>query len=153
MKIRHILESKGTDVYHVSPEESIAAAVGHMTEHNSGSLIVMEEDRLAGIITERDVMRAANRYGTDLASIMVREVMATDVVCCRDTDTLDEAMGLMIENPSKHGIRHLPVMDGDHLTGVISMRDIIRALLTEIKFENRLLKNYIKNWPDEEEQA
>jgi CBS domain-containing protein len=153
MKVRHILESKGTELFHVSPEESVTTAIGRMMGHKSGSLVVMEEERLAGIITERDVMRAVNRYGADLDSIMVREVMATDVVCCRDTDTLDEAMGLMIENPSKHGIRHLPVMDGERLAGMISMRDIIQALLTEIKFENRLLKNYIKNWPEEEEQS
>mgnify|MGYP002713035206 CR=1 FL=1 len=117
MKVRHILESKGTEVYQVSPEESVTAAVGRMMEHKSGSLLVMEKGQLTGIITERDVLRAVNRYGAELDALMVREVMATDVVFCRDTDTLDEAMALRIENPSEHAIRHLTVIEGERGRG------------------------------------
>jgi len=113
-----------------------------------GALIVMEDDRIKGIVTERDVMATVHRQGSSLENILVRDVMASNLVVCQADDSLDQVMELLFDNDTGHRIRHLPVMDNDRLVGIISIADIVHAMLTETRFENHLLRNYIKNWPD-----
>jgi CBS domain-containing protein len=150
MKIRHILEKKGSICHSIEPNQPLTDAVRLMTQHRVGSLLVMDQGRLISIVTERDVMWAAGNCESTLKNVKVRDVMAKQLVTCSPEDSLDHAMDLMTRNALKQRIRHLPVVESEALRGIISIGDIVHALLTETKFENKLLKSYIKHWPDEE---
>jgi CBS domain-containing protein len=150
MKVRNILDQKGTNYLSVEPGQPITDAVDAMIQHRIGSLLVMEGERLLSIVTERDIVWAAGKMGPRLTEVKIRDIMAKMLITVSIDDSVDHAMDLMTSNPTRQRIRHLPVMDGDKLAGIISIGDIVHALLTETKFENNLLKNYIKNWPAEE---
>lgn len=150
MKISHILKRKGQTYFSIEADQPLSEAVRLMIHHRIGSLVVMESGRLVSIVTERDVVWAAGSHGSNLTHMKVRDIMAKKLVTCGAEDSLDHAMDLMTQNPTKQRIRHLPVMESGKLIGVISIGDIVHALLTEREFENKLLKTYIKNWPDEE---
>ncbi len=149
MKIHHVLEKKGRHCYEIEPDKPISEAVRSMIEHRIGSLVVKRAGKIVSIVTERDIVWAAGVHGTNLSNIKVSDIMATSLITCSGDDSVDHAMGLMTRNPGRQRIRHLPVMDGSELIGVISIGDIVHALLTETEFENKLLKNYIKHWPGE----
>lgn len=112
--------------------------------------MVMEGGRLVSIVTERDVLLAVGSHGDSLSDVTVGKVMARQLIICSSDDTLDRAMDMMTNNATKKRIRHLPVVDDEVLVGVVSIGDVVDALLTKTRFENQLLKNYIKNWPEEE---
>lgn len=150
MKVRHIFRKKGYEYHTIGPEELLKDAVAAMMTHRIGSLLVTEDDELLSIITERDVMRTVHERQGECFRIQVRDVMAPHLVCCRAEDSVDEAMELMFRNETGKRIRHLPVLDGKQLVGVLSIGDVVEALLTETRFENRLLKTYIKHWPEDE---
>ena len=150
MKIRHILEKKGHQCHSIAPEQSVPEAVRLMIHNRIGSLVVMDSGQIVGIVTERDVVWAAGEHSVNLINMSVHNIMAKTLVTCTGEDSLDHAMDLMTRNPSKQRIRHLPVIDNGKLIGLISIGDIVHALLTKTEFENKLLKNYIKHWPDEE---
>lgn len=150
MKVSHILEKKGRQCHSITPDQPVAEAVRLMIHHRIGSVVVMDGGQLVGIVTERDVVWAAGQYSVSLVNMTVRDIMAKTLVTCSGQDSLDYAMDLMTRNPTKRRIRHLPVVDDGKLTGLISIGDIVHALLTQTEFENKLLKNYIKHWPDEE---
>lgn len=153
MKVSHILKEKGTEFLSIEPDQMLCDAVALMMQHKIGSLIVLENGKLRSIVTERDVMGAVDKHQAKVTEIKVRQVMAPKLVTCHSDDDIGMAMDMMTNNLTKRRIRHLPVVDEDELAGVISIGDIVHALLTESKFENRLLKNYIQNWPDDEDKA
>jgi len=148
MKARHLLKDRSQSYYSITPDRTMAEAVEIMMKNNIGALVVMEDNNMRGIITERDVMRIVHRYNAEFATVRVRDQMATDLVLCQAEDSLDQVMELLFHNDTGHRIRHLPVMDNGNLAGIISIADIVNALLTETRFENRILKSYIKNWPE-----
>lgn len=112
------------------PEQRVDAAARLMTEHNIGAVPVMEDGRVAGMLSERDVSRALGVHGGSLGELRVRDLMTVEVVCCRSGASLQEAMELM----ERHHIRHLPVLDpGRRLLGVISQRDVLASLLAAVK--------------------
>lgn len=152
MKVSHILKDKGKSFHSIEPDQLLCDAVALMMQHKIGSLIVMKNGQLESIVTERDVMGAVDAHKDNITSIMVSEVMAPKLVTCCSDDSINQAMDMMTNNMTNKRIRHLPVVDDGKLEGVISIGDIVHALLTETKFENRLLKNYIQNWPEEESQ-
>ena len=148
MIIRDILTMKGKTVIHsIGPEQTVPEAVSKMVELDVGSLVVLEGGQLAGVVTPRDVLKAAHAHGCDLAKITVGQVMSRDPIVAGPDDTFDYVRGVMTENH----ISHLPVMEGDKLVGVISFYDVAKACVKAVHFENALLKRYIKNWPEEEE--
>ena len=149
MKVSRILQNKGNEYYGIAPDQPLTDAVRLMMDYRIGSLVVMENGVLISIITERDIMGAVDKYQAELSGISVREMMAPKLVTCSSDDSIDHAMDLMTNNLTKRRVRHLPIVDDGKLVGVISIGDIVYALLTETKFENQLLKNYIKNWPEE----
>ncbi len=149
MKVSHILNKKSSESFSISPEQSMTEAVKLMTEHRIGSVVVMEGDELKSIVTERDVLIALGEHGS-LDKIKVADVMAPKLITCPSDTTLDEAMDMMINNDTGKRIRHLPIVDDGKYVGMISIGDVVEALLTKTAFENKLLKNYIQNWPDEE---
>ena len=151
MKVSYVLKIKGNSYYSIGPDQSLIDAVRVMMQHKIGALVVMDDQRLISIITERDILGAVDKFGADLKNVKVNQMMAPQLVVCGSEDTVDHAMHLMTHNLTKHRIRHLPVVNNEKLIGVISIGDIVQALLTETTFENRLLKHYIKSWPEEEQ--
>jgi CBS domain-containing protein len=141
MKLREILEIKGAYVHTVDPDRSILEAVALLVQHGIGALLVCDGDgSVAGIISERDVLRVCRDRSAELGTIRVGDVMPTDLVICVPDDEVDYAMGIV----TKNRVRHLPVMDGDRVAGMISIGDLVKARLDAAEYENRYLHEYIE---------
>lgn len=123
--IRHILELKGYDIWSIPPDALVIEALKKMADKNIGILMVMEGDRLVGVVSERDYARKVDLLGKTSQTTLVREIMSTRLSCIHPDQTVDEAMVLMTQNH----VRHLPVMVGDELIGVISIYDVMRSIL------------------------
>lgn len=151
MNISQILEIKGTHCHSISSGRSLKEAVQLMMEHRVGSLLVIDDGQLLSIITERDVMWAMNQHGAAAPGVKIAEIMAPELVTCHGDCTLGDAMDLMTSREAGKRIRHLPVVAEDgRLLGIISVGDIVKTIIRETEFENKLLKNYIRNWPEED---
>jgi CBS domain-containing protein len=145
MLVKDILKIKGSQIYSIGPEALLPQAVNLMVEHDIGSLLVMEKGRMTGILTFREVLAAVHRHRGDIHEVKVAEVMVGNPVCGKLEDTVDQMRGIMTE---QH-VRYLPIMDNEMLVGVLSFHDVAKASLRAASFENKLLKQYIKNWPEE----
>jgi CBS domain-containing protein len=144
MTLQDILRNKGTNVYTIETQATLAEVAQVLARHNIGSLVVSEPasstgERLLGIITERDVLRACAKHPTSLERLKVADVMVRDLVTVSPTDSVEDTMGLMTERR----IRHLPVVDNGHLVGIISIGDVVKAQHDSLTMENYYLKNYI----------
>jgi len=148
MKARHLIKDRNPPYHSVATHQSMAEAVELMMTHRISSLVVTRDGRPVSIVTERDVLRTVYQHGGDFSGIQVEQAMAPELVTCEAEDSLDDIMELLFHNKLGKRIRHLPVMDNGSLVGVISIRDIVSALLTETRFENQVLRSYIKNWPE-----
>ena len=138
--VRDILISKGSQVASIGPMASALDAAVQMNEHKIGSLVVMDEGMLVGIITERDLLQRIMAQCRDPADTLVRDVMTTEVVCCRTYTPLDEARGVM----KNRRIRHLPVVDEErHLLGLISIGDLNAYQTHDQEMTIHLLEAYI----------
>lgn len=147
MITRDILAIKGGETFSVSPEIAVTEAIHQMVDRNIGSLVVLDGNgKMIGIITERDILRASYKHAGDLGKFKVQDLMTSKLIVAGPEDTVDYVRGIMTENH----IRHLPVVDGDDLLGVITFHDVAKACLTDVSFENQLLKRYIKHWPEQE---
>jgi CBS domain-containing protein len=144
MKVRDILVTKGDQVYTVFPHQTVQDAVRILMQHRIGALLVMDEHGgVAGIITERDVLRECSMGADRLERIPVQEAMTTNLVVGLPDDGLDDAMGAM----TRHRVRHLPILRDGRVVGMISIGDIVRATLEETVHENGLLHDYISGRP------
>jgi CBS domain-containing protein len=141
MLLRHILFHKGNEVITCSPSETLAAAVSRLVEHNIGSLVVLEGRRMVGILTERDILRAIDGGRGSLGDQRVRDRMTPSPITGSPDDESECVMGLMTERR----IRHLPVLDGHELVGMISIGDLVKAHYAELCQENHFLKSYIQS--------
>ena len=146
MIIRDILKMKGGTVFSIGLQGKVADAVGMMVKHDIGSLVVLDGAKLAGMLTFREVLKALEGSSGSLGGAKVSDVMLRDPTCGNPEDSLESLRELM----NKEHIRYLPVKDGETLLGVISFHDVANAVIKETSFHNRLLKTYIKNWPEEE---
>lgn len=146
MVIRDILNLKGNTIFSIAPEGLVADAVAIMVKNDIGSLVVMADGRMTGMLTFREVLRALDAGHGDLGKLPVREVMVAEPLVCALEDTVDS----LRERMTVQHVRYVPVQEQGKLLGVISFHDIAKAALKEASFENRLLKRYIKNWPEEE---
>ncbi len=150
MKVGYLFKNKPKTSFSISPDATVTEAAELMNDNHIGSLMVRKGSTgIQSIITERDILHVVGGRPDKLAVLKVRDIMAPSLITCQISDTIDHAMDLMINNKTTHRIRHLPVMEGEQFVGIISVSDIIEALLTETKQENNLLKSYIKNWPEE----
>jgi CBS domain-containing protein len=149
MDVKSLLNHKATRLVTVSPDTKITDAVSLMMQNRIGSLPVIEDGALLSIITERDVMFALNSHADNINSIAVRDIMASDLVTCTAECPIQDAMSLMFDNQLGRRIRHLPITEDGKLVGIVSNGDLLDAMLDETEFENRIMKNYIKNWPEE----
>lgn len=146
MQVREIVRIKGAALFTASVQQPLPGAVDIMAEHDVGSLVVMAEGKMVGMLTFREVLQAVRKHGGNLESLTVGDVMVSNPVTAYPDMEANDLRRLMIE---KHS-RYLPVMDGGTLMGVISFLDVAKAVLEEQSFENKMLKSYIKNWPGEE---
>lgn len=137
--IKDLLREKGPDVWCVSPEASVYEALELMAEKNLGALLVKEHDQVTGLISERDYARKLILQGRSSRDTAVREVMTTRVAFADPSQTLEECMAVMTD---KH-FRHLPVMENGELLGVLSIGDLVKAVIAEQRFMIEQLEQYI----------
>ncbi|AWI73862.1 MAG: hypothetical protein CVU19_15545 [Betaproteobacteria bacterium HGW-Betaproteobacteria-13] len=145
MLVSEILAIKGKVLYTISPNKSLAEAVTIMTEQDVGSLVVFSKGQMAGMLTFREVLQAVQKGGAAWADMLIEQAMLAVPMVAAPNMEMDELRRLMVD----HHQRYLPVMDGSTLLGVVSFHDVAKAVLEEQSFENRMLKNYIRNWPGE----
>jgi CBS domain-containing protein len=138
--VRDIMLRKGTDIESIGPAATVFAAALAMNEKRIGALLVLDEGRLVGIITERDILQRVVAQRRDAAETLVEEVMTTEVACCQSHTTLEEARGVM----KNRRIRHLPVVDaGERLLAMISIGDLNAYETTAQEQTIHLLHEYI----------
>ncbi len=146
MKVAEILRVKGTTLYTVTPQASLWSAVQTMAENDVGSVVVMERGELVGMLTFREVLAKVHANGGAVGDGTVRAAMVPARVVSPGTDVMD-LRRMMLEGHT----RYLPVLDGRTLMGVISFYDVAKAVLEEQSYENRMLKAYIRDWPEQEQ--
>jgi CBS domain-containing protein len=135
-----LLKSKPhQSVYTITPEASVLDALKVMADKDVGALLVMEGDKLAGIVSERDYARKVALMSRTSALTAVREIMTSSVICVQPTQTTEDCMVLMTE----HRLRHLPIMEGDQLLGLISIGDLVKDIISEQRYTIRQLEQYI----------
>ena len=137
--VSHILERKGSRVVSLAREQPVLEAVRLMAEHHTGAVLVMQGDNLVGIASERDYARKVVLQGRSSSDTPVSAIMSAPVVCVTPADSVSDCMSIMTE---RH-IRHLPVMDGRSVIGVISIGDLVKELIEEQKQEISYLQQYI----------
>ena len=136
MKVRAILEAKGTDVVSIGPSTTLMFAVSRLQLDNIAALVVVENDRMVGIVAERDIVRALSRHGVEVRHMQVADIM-TEPVTCAPTDDLKYVMGLM----TRHRTRHLPVIDHGKLVGIVSIGDVVKHRFEELELETTVLRD------------
>lgn len=141
MKLCDILQAKGTQVFTIQPQATLADAVAAMLEHNCGSLVVCDRGQLVGIITERDILRACTAQNRPLVEMRVEDRMTRNVFTGSKSDKISDAMGWMTEMR----IRHLPVIEDGQLAGIVSIGDVVKAEHSLLSVENQYLKHYIQS--------
>jgi CBS domain-containing protein len=143
MRIRDILKSKGDHVVTISPDEPVARAIQLLVQHGIGSVVVIQDDEIRGILTERDLLRAAAEDLSSLGTARVAELMTSPVVTAETDAGIHDVMHIM----SDLRIRHLPVVAEGRLCGVISIGDVVNALRRRTEDENQHLHAYISGTP------
>ena len=137
--LRQLLGNKTAEVYSVAPNDSVIDAIRLMAQKGVGAVLVMEGAGLVGIISERDYARKVVLHGRSSAETAVREIMTAEVVTVGLRQTVAECMQIVTE----HRIRHLPVLDGDEVVGVISIGDLVKAVIEDQKVQLDELQRYI----------
>ncbi len=149
MQVSEILAIKGKVLYTIAPSRSLSEAVAIMTEQDVGSLVVFDHGKMVGMLTFREVLKVVNDAGAHWQDRTIADAMMPDPVSASANMEMDELRRHMVS----HHQRYVPVMDDETLLGVISFHDVAKAVLEEQSFENRMLKNYIRNWPEESDEA
>ena len=137
--VRDMIRKKGSDVYTISPEATVYEALTAMADHNTGALLVMRGDQMAGILSERDCVRKVDLSGKNSRETKVDEIMTSDVITVSCDQPLEECMSLMLEK----GIRHLPVYEEQKLVGFVSVRDVLREMIEMQQIMLHELERYI----------
>jgi CBS domain-containing protein len=137
--VKHLLDSKGWEIISIAEDASVYDAIKLMADHGVGSLLVMDGVELKGIVTERDYARKVIIKGRSSESTQVGEIMTRDLVTTTSAQTVNECMTMM----SERRIRHLPVMSGREVVGMISIGDLVQAIISDQQQEIEQLENYI----------
>ncbi len=146
MQVREILAIKGTVLYTIAPDKKLTDAVDVMTGLDLGSLVCFEGGRMVGMLTFREILKAVSAAGAGWQDVKVADVMVKDPAAADPEMEMDVLRRMMIDGH----MRYLPVMEAGTLLGVISFHDVAKAVLEEQSFENRMLKAYIRDWPEGE---
>ena len=139
MTVRAILDSKGHNIIHVAPDDKVSFAVKLLSERKIGAVLVMSGHHLDGILSERDIVRVIGERGASALEEQVAAVMTRKVISCKATDTVGSLMEMMTSGK----FRHLPVMEGDKMVGLISIGDVVKWRLREFENEQEALRDYI----------
>jgi CBS domain-containing protein len=139
ISIRQLLDQKGGEIHSIHPDATVFDAVAKMAENDVGSLVVIEREELVGIITERHYARNVVLKGKTSPTIPVRDIMEKNVITVRPEQRVEECMALM----TAKRVRHLPVMDGGKLVGLISIGDLVKSTISGQRFVIDQLEHYI----------
>ena len=137
--VQHLLENKGGEIYSISPDASVYSALMLMAEKRIGALLVLENDKLTGVVSERDYARKVILKGKSSKDTTVHDIMSSRVFYVSPEHRIEECMALMTDK----SIRHLPVMQGDDLVGIISIGDVVKAVISEQEFIIDQLEQFI----------
>ena len=137
--VRHVLDQKGHDVHVIHPDATVFDALRLMSERNIGALVVLEADKLVGIITERHYAREIVLKGRTSPRTLVRDIMSTKLVCARPDQSVEECMAQMTTKV----VRHLPVLEHGRLAKIISIGDLVKSIIGDQKFIIEQLEHYI----------
>lgn len=141
MRIAEILRSKGSAVTTARPDLDIRALLALLADHNIGAVVVSPDgSRIAGIVSERDIVRALHRHGTVLLDSPVSRIMSTEVRTCAPDDHIEGLRRIMTD----HRIRHLPVVADGELVGIVSIGDVVKSAISELKTEREQLVEYLQ---------
>jgi len=143
MQLREILRIKGNLLITIAPDGMVSDGVDIMSARDIGSLVVMSQGNLVGMLTFREVLQALHRNKGSIQGVRVDAIMVKNPRTIAPNVEVDELRSVMLE----HHIRYMPIVEGDTLVGVLSFHDVARAVLEEQAFENRMLKGYIKDSP------
>ena len=138
-RVTDLLKHKGRDIWSLPPDATVYEAIDQMAQNSVGALLVMEGERLVGIVSERDYARKVILKGKASQETLVREIMSRPVICVGPGFTIDETMALMTEKR----VRHLPVVVEERVMGVISIGDVVRGIIEDKEFYIQQLTNYI----------
>ena len=138
-KLKMLLKDKGHDIWSVGPDDTVLDAIKMLAEKDIGALIVIKDDRPVGIFSERDYARNVYLKGKSSLDTAVRDVMVTPVICVKPDQSVNECMALMTEKR----FRHLPVMNGDELVGMVSIGDLVKSVIAEQQFTIEQMEQYI----------
>jgi CBS domain-containing protein len=139
VRVWQVLDRKGREVWSIEPEATVYQALKLLAEQDIGALVVLDEGRLVGIFSERDYARKVALKGKSSIDTPVRDVMSSHVLYVRPDQSVDDCMALMTE----HHFRHLPVLDGDRLVGVVSIGDLVKSVISHQGYIIEQLENYI----------
>lgn len=139
--VQSVLTDKGERIHGISPDATVQEAVSKLNKEGVGALVVMQGKALVGIFTERDLLRRVVEKGLDITTTLIRDVMTERVLAVGPDTTVEEAMAIMTEKR----IRHLPVMAGDRIIGLVSIGDLTRVQIQNHEFHLEQLVRYISN--------
>jgi CBS domain-containing protein len=139
MRIADVLRNKGASVATITPETSVAGLLTELAVHNIGAMVVVSQDGLVGIVSERDVVRKLHEIGADILRRPVSEIMTTVVATCSPNDSVNSLTALMTENR----VRHVPVVVNGRLAGIVSIGDVVKTRMEELETEQQQLQAYI----------
>lgn len=137
--VQQLLDEKGREVWSVHPDDSVFDAIKKMSDRNIGSLVVLENDQIVGIVSERHYARHVKLEGKSSPETPVRDIMVSPVICARTDQTIAECMAVMTEKR----IRHLPVVDQKRLVGLVSIGDLVKSTIADQEFTIEQLIHYI----------
>jgi CBS domain-containing protein len=140
MKVKDILDSKGTEVVTTGADVTLAALTRVLATNRIGAVLVMNGEAVVGIVSERDIVTTMSSRGGDALGCRVSEVMTVDVVTCAPDDAIETIMSTMTDRR----VRHMPVIEHGRLAGVISIGDVVKLRLGEVESEARMLRDYIE---------
>ena len=149
MQVSDILRVKGDALFTAQPEQPLMDAVAFMAEKDLGSLVVMDKGQVAGMLTFREVIQKIVANGGQVGQATVGQAMEKEPLRCAPDTNVDDVRRMMLE---RHA-RYMPVLDGTLLMGVISFYDVAKAVVDAQNFENKMLKAYIRDWPEEKDKA
>ncbi len=140
MKVKDILNQKGTRVLTIQSDQTVRDALGILVQERIGALVVLgKKGEIAGIVSERDIIRECHSRGRDWESRKISDIMTSKLLVGRLDDEIDYVMGIM----TKNRVRHLPIVSDQKLAGLISIGDVVKAQLDDKEYENRYLKDYM----------
>lgn len=138
MLVKDVLKDKGTEIYSILPDQTVYEAIAKMADLNIGALLVIK-DGLEGIISERDYRNEVILKGRTSKTTPVKDIMTKDVYCVNPVDSVEECMALMTDRK----FRHLPVVENNKVAGVVSIGDLVKAVISKQEVEIKNLRNYI----------